>query len=131
MLRTEEVSMPRKIMIIDDEEDMRVYMQTLFRKAGYDTDTAINGEDALNRIEQIKPDLITLDILMPQKSGLKFFQTLRERDDTKDLPVIVVSGITGHSEFFEKEALGGPTIFVEKPIEPDSILSQIRELLGE
>ena len=123
--------MPRRIMIIDDEEDMRVYMQTLFRKAGYETDTAVNGEDALRRIDEIKPDLITLDILMPQKSGLKFFQALRERHDTKDLPVIVVSGISGHSEFFARESLGGPTIFVEKPIEPDSILSQVRELLGE
>ena len=123
--------MARMIMIIDDEEDMRVYMQTLLRKAGYETSTAVNGEDALERIDDIKPDLITLDILMPQKSGLKFFQILRERDDTKGLPVVVVSGISGHGEFFEKETLGGPTVFIEKPIEPGSFLKQVKELLGE
>lgn len=123
--------MARMIMIIDDEEDMRVYLQTLLRKAGYETDTAINGEDALERIDDIKPDLITLDILMPQKSGLKFFQALRDREDTRALPVVVVSGISGHSGFFEKEALGGPTVFVEKPIEPDSFLKQVGELIGE
>lgn len=123
--------MAKVIMIIDDEEDMRVYMQTLLRKAGYETKTAVNGEDALERIDDINPDLITLDILMPQKSGLKFFQTLRERAGTRELPVVVVSGISGHSEFFEKEVLGGPTIFIEKPIEPDTFLKQVRELLGE
>jgi CheY-like chemotaxis protein len=106
-------------------------MQTLLRKAGYETDTAVNGEDALEKIENIRPDLITLDILMPQKSGLKFFQALRERDETKELPVLVVSGLSGHSEFFENVSLGGPTVFVDKPIEPDSFLRQVRELLGE
>ena len=123
--------MAKKIMIVDDEEDMRVYLETLFRKAGYETDTAVNGEDALRRVDEIAPDLITLDILMPQKSGLKFFQSLRERSRTKELPVVVVSGVTGHAEFFDPEALGGPTVFVDKPIEPAPFLQKVKQLLGE
>lgn len=123
--------MPKKILIIDDEQDMLTYMQTLLRKAGYDTDTAVNGEDALSKLDDGMPDLITLDILMPQKSGLKFFQALRERDDAAKLPVLVVSGISGHSEFFDKSNLGGPTEFVEKPIDPNSFLEQVKQLLGE
>jgi len=123
--------MPKKIMIIDDEEDMRMYLQTLFRKAGYETDTAANGEEALRRIDEISPDLITLDILMPQRSGLNFFESIRRRPDSKELPVVVVSGVTGHSDFFDKEKLGGLTVFVEKPIKPDSLLAMVKELLKE
>jgi two-component system alkaline phosphatase synthesis response regulator PhoP len=121
--------MSRKILIVDDEEDMRIYLQTLLRKAGYETDTAENGEDALTRFEEVNPDLITLDILMPQRSGLKFFQSLRERNT--EIPVLVVSGVSGHNEFFDRNKLGGPTQFIEKPIQPDDFLSRIESLLEE
>lgn len=123
--------MPKKILIIDDEEDMRIYLQTLLKKAGYDTETAVNGRDALDKFPDIDPDLITLDILMPQKSGLNFFQAIRARDDAKDIPVIVLSGVTSHQEFFDKEKLEGPTIFVDKPINADDFLSRVKEMLGE
>ncbi len=123
--------MPKKILIIDDEEDMRIYLQTLLGKAGYDTETAINGRDALDKFPDIDPDLITLDILMPQKSGLNFFQAIRARGGSKNIPVIVLSGVTSHQEFFDKEKLEGPTIFVEKPINADDFLSRVKEMLGE
>lgn len=123
--------MAKKILIIDDEEDMRVYLQTVFRKAGYETDTAVNGEDALAKLPAVKPDLITLDILMPQKSGLKFFEAVRQRDEGKHLPVVVVSGVTGPGDFFDKQSLGGPTIFIEKPIHPETLLGQVQQLLKE
>jgi CheY-like chemotaxis protein len=123
--------MPKRILIIEDEEDMRIYLQTVLRKAGYETEVAVNGHDALEKLADRLPDLITLDILMPQKSGLRFFEALRERDDTGDLPVIVVSGITGHGEFFDKESLRGPTTFVDKPIEPDSFVEQVKNLIGD
>ena len=68
--------MSKKILIIDDEEDMRLYLETMFRKAGYETRTAVNGSDALDQLSEFVPDLITLDILMPQKSGLSCFEAL-------------------------------------------------------
>lgn len=123
--------MPKKILIIDDEEDMRIYLQTLLRKAGYETEIAVNGRDALSKLPDINPDLITLDILMPQKSGLNFFQSIRGQNESKVIPVIVLSGVTSHQEFFDKEKLEGPTIFVEKPINADDFLSRVKEMLGE
>lgn len=122
--------MAKKILIIDDEEDMRLYLETLFRKAGYETDTAVNGEDALTHVDSSAPDLITLDILMPMKSGLSCFEAIRKRDGLAELPVIIVSGVTNHSEFFGAVPTG-PTVFVEKPIQPDALLQQVRTLLGE
>jgi len=123
--------MPKKIFIIDDEADMRVYLQTLFRKAGFDTETAVNGEEALSRILDFGPDLVTLDILMPKRSGLNFFEALRSDEQTRDLPVVVISGVTGHHDFFGDEQMRyGVTVFADKPIDPDSLLSQVNELIG-
>jgi CheY-like chemotaxis protein len=123
--------MARKVLIIDDEEDMLIYLQTLFKKAGYETATASNGEEALKMMGDLQPDFITLDILMPKKSGLNFFRAIRADARHKNLPVVVLSGISGHREFFDETADSGPSIFVEKPIEPESFLKKVTELLGE
>lgn len=123
--------MARKVLIIDDEQDMRLYLQTLFKKAGYETETAVNGEEALEKMKQVRPDFITLDILMPKKSGINFFKALRESNNNKDLPVIVLSGISGHKEFFDEGPENGPSIFIEKPIEPESFLRKVTEFIGE
>jgi DNA-binding response OmpR family regulator len=123
--------MPKKILIIDDEEDMRIYLQVMFNKAGFDTALANNGEEALEIIDGFTPDLITLDIVMPKKSGINFFNMVRERNDTKELPIIVLSGVSGNKDFFEDGSRMGPTVFVEKPIDPDSLLKKVYELLGE
>ncbi|MCD6161168.1 MAG: response regulator [candidate division Zixibacteria bacterium] len=123
--------MPKKIMIVDDEEDMRIYLQTIFRKAGYDTDIAVNGEEALQNISFIKPDLITLDILMPQKSGLNFFEMIRNTKTNKRIPIIVVSGVSGHSEFFSNNKDSDITAYLEKPIKPDELVAKAKKLLGD
>ena len=123
--------MKKKILIIDDEEDMQIYLKTLFRKAGYDTEVAGNGEEALQSIKKAQPDLITLDIFMPKVSGLSFFKALHEKLGDREIPVIVLSGLAGHQEFFKGESFPGPTAFVDKPIVPDSFLAKAKEMLGE
>jgi len=123
--------MPKKILIVDDEEDMRIYLETLLRKAGYEIELAINGEEAFEKLKEARPDLITLDILMPKKSGLNFFKAIRQSDESADIPILVVSGISGHSEFFDEHAKSSPTVFVEKPIVPDTFLSQVKQLIGD
>ncbi|HDR47051.1 MAG TPA: response regulator [Geoalkalibacter subterraneus] len=121
--------MSKLVLIVDDEEDMRVYLQTIFQKAGYQTEVAVNGDDALLAVRRQVPDAITLDILMPRRSGLNFFRSLRKTETTKDVPVVVVSGITGNSEFFEPADLDGPVRFLEKPIKPEQLLSIVESML--
>jgi CheY-like chemotaxis protein len=123
--------MPKKILIIDDEEDMLIFLETLFRKAGYDTTTAANGDEALNYLQEARPDLITLDILMPRKSGLSFFQVLRSQQQLKEIPVIVLSGVTNHAEFFGSDEVTGPVVFVDKPVEPEALLDKAKSMLGD
>ena len=123
--------MTKKILIIDDEKDMRVYLEALFRKAGYDTETAENGEEGQWLAEAQKPDLITLDILMPKKSGIKAYRALRTSDKTRSIPIMVLTGLTRLDDFFgDLGDLPQPDELVEKPIERDDFLEKVQKLIG-
>ena len=123
--------MAQKILIIDDEKDMRVYLEAFFRKAGYDTETAENGEEGLWLAEAHQPDLITLDILMPKKSGIKAYRGLRSSEKTGSIPIIVLTGLTRLDDFFGGLGeLPQPDALVEKPIDRDAFLEKVKSLLG-
>jgi CheY-like chemotaxis protein len=123
--------MAKKILIIDDEKDMRVYLKTLFSKAGYEIETAANGDEGVVAAEQIKPDLITLDVLMPKKSGVKAYQSLRTSPGTRQIPVVILTGLTRREDFFgDLGDLPKPDAVVEKPIDREAFLAQIAEILG-
>ncbi len=125
--------MTKKILIIDDEKDMRVYLRTLFIKAGYEARDAENGEAGVESAKQDPPDLITLDVLMPKKSGVRTFRELRSADETKDKPIIILTGLTRQEDFFgdDLKGLRKPEAIVEKPIERESFLAKAKELMGE
>ena len=123
--------MTKKILIIDDEKDMRVYLEALFRKAGYDTETAENGEEGQWLAEANQPDLITLDILMPKKSGIKAYRGLRSSEKTASIPIVVLTGLTRLDDFFgDLGDLPQPDELVEKPIERDDFLAKVQNLIG-
>jgi len=125
--------MAKKVLIIDDEKDMRVYLGTLFRKAGYEIESAPNGEEGLKLAKSFEPDLITLDVMMPKKSGLKAYNDLRTSSETKAIPIIVLTGLTKQEDFFG-ENLGEiprPEAIVEKPIDRESFLERAKKLMGD
>jgi CheY-like chemotaxis protein len=128
----------KKILVIDDEPDVVVYLETLLQDNGYLTVAAYDGEEALNLVRAKKPDLVTLDISMPRKSGLRFYREVREDPELKDLPIMVVTGVTGYGgrpDDFERflrtrKQIPPPEGFVAKPIEQEAFLQMIRELLA-
>jgi len=123
--------MTKKILIIDDEKDMRVYLEAVFRKAGFDTETAENGEEGQWLAEAQQPDLITLDILMPKKSGIKAYRGLRTSDKTRSIPIVVLTGLTRLDDFFgDLGDLPRPDALVEKPIDRDAFLEQVKGLIA-
>jgi CheY-like chemotaxis protein len=122
--------MPKRVLIIDDEEDLRTYLQTLLTKAGYETEVAVNGEEGVKAALASRPDLITLDILMPKQSGLKAYQALRESPETKDVPVIVLTGLTQQEDFFGG-AVPRPEALIDKPIERESFVKVVSSIIGE
>ena len=84
----------KKILIVDDEQDIRAYLSTLFGDQGYETEAAGDGEEARKQMEAGAPDLITLDISMPEKSGIRFYREMKADERWKTIPVIIVTGVS-------------------------------------
>ena len=123
--------MAKKILIIDDEKDMRTYLATLFRKAGYEAETAENGEDGLKLAQECDPDLITLDVLMPKGSGVRAYRGLRTSAKTSTIPIVVLTGLTRLDDFFgDLGDLPKPDEMVEKPIDRETFLHTVQNLIG-
>jgi CheY-like chemotaxis protein len=127
----------KKILVIDDEPDERLYLFTLLEDNGYETDMAQDGFEGMDKAKSNPPDLITLDITMPKKSGVKFFREIRENPDLKDITIVVVTGVTGldgNPEDFKKylstrENTPPPEGFIPKPIDQEKLLTTVRKLL--
>ena len=124
--------MPKKILIVDDEPDVVTYLKTLLEDAGYSTISAANGEEGLEKVRGESPDLITLDITMPEKSGVRLYTELRNDDGLKSIPIIVVTGIQGEIEKFlsTRRQVPPPDDFVAKPIDRDALVDKVKKLIG-
>jgi CheY-like chemotaxis protein len=124
--------MAKKVLIIDDEKDMRVYLEAVFRKAGYETESAADGDQGVWLAEAHQPDLITLDVLMPKKSGVKAYRGLRTSGKTAAIPIVVLTGLTRSDDFFgDFGDLPRPEAVLEKPIEREAFLEKVKELIGD
>ena len=126
--------MGKKIMVIDDEPDLITYLTTLLEENGYETDSAKDGIEGLEKIKEFKPDLVCLDILMPEKSGIGLYRELRKDDELKGIPVVIVTGFKGDDnplltfkEFLYKRSVPGPEGYIEKPINQQEFLDTIKE----
>ena len=124
----------KKILIIDDEKDIRMYLSTLLGDNGYDTIEAASCNQGIRLAQQERPDLITLDLMMPKRTGARFYWMLRKDKDIMDIPVIIVSGLGPEEQpridldqFVKKQNLPPPNGFIEKPIDKEKILGTIRE----
>ena len=127
----------KKILVVDDEPDVRNFLTACIQDAGFQVDSAFDGQDALEKIEKEVPDLMTLDMVMPRKSGIDLIRTLRKNDDWAGLPVIV---ITAHArnEFASEDIKSfnaftsglKPRRTIEKPVTPEVLVKTICDILG-
>ena len=130
-------STKKLILVVDDEPDEVSYLTTLFEDSGYDTASAGDGNQALAEIGKRIPDLITLDMSMPEKSGIKLYRELKENIEFSKVPVLVITGVAGFgrsSEDFEsflstRKQIPPPEGFIAKPIDRDKLLENVKELL--
>jgi CheY-like chemotaxis protein len=122
----------KKILIVDDEADIRTYLEVLYQEAGYETDTADDGATAMPKVKKFKPDLISLDIIMPEETGQKFYRALAKDPELRKIPVIICSGVTRYKELFSRDhkTMPKPFAFIEKPIDTELLLSKIKEAIG-
>ena len=127
----------KKILIIEDQPDERLYLVTLFEDNGYITDVAEDGEDGLEKAEADPPDLITLDITMPEKSGVRFYREAKQDPELKNIPIVVVTGVTGlggnpeefHRFLYTRKGIPAPEGFISKPVDREKLLDTVGKLL--
>ncbi len=128
----------KKILVVDDELDMRTYLSTLLETNDYEPVVAKDGQEGMQKVKDKKPDLVILDILMPKESGVKMYRELKTDDNLKNIPVLVLSAISKktfiHSQKtldeFKGKTVPEPEAYIEKPPESDELLETIGKLLG-
>jgi Fe-S oxidoreductase/CheY-like chemotaxis protein len=113
----------RKILVVDDEEDVRAFLTMVFEDAGAEVVTATDGDEAIAMASEHKPDLISLDLSMPGKDGVEAFVELRKNPQTEEIPVCVV---TGHPEFRQviyDRPVTPPEGYLGKPVDEDKLVA--------
>lgn len=116
---------PKKIMVVDDDPDIVDYLVTVFRERGYDTCSATGGIEATEVLLRENPDLITLDLEMPEEWGPRFYQRYARMPEYKHIPVVVISGLPGIHMAIPKAVAT-----VRKPFDPAQVLQLVEGIIG-
>jgi DNA-binding response OmpR family regulator len=121
--------MAKTILIVEDEEAVRELEKFILEQQGYDVVEARDGLEGLAKAEFRKPDLILLDLMMPDVSGGRMFDEMKRHPTTTGIPIIVVTGKPDAHEMFDDTL--GPNNVIMKPFEADTLLGRIREHIGD
>jgi two-component system, cell cycle response regulator DivK len=119
----------RRILVVDDHEDNRRILRDLLGSAAFEVLEATTGEDAVARAEAAVPDLILMDIQLPEVSGLEVTKWLKEDDELKSIPVVAVTAFAMKGDE-ERIREGGCEAYLSKPISVSKFLETVRNYLG-
>ncbi len=148
--------MAKQVLVVDDDQAVVKYLSVLLSDHGYDPISAYDGNEGLKKVKQAQPDLIVLDVMMPKRSGLVVFKELKRDEQCKDIPILMLTGVSGLLEELEthkeetsespyeplRETLKKkiqemrqdgqvrPEMFVDKPVDPDTFIAKVRQLIG-
>ena len=124
-------SEPHTILIVDDEPDVLSYLGAFFEDHGLKVLTARDGKEGFEKARLFHPDLITLDISMPEESGVRMFRELQEDPASVDIPVVIITGISSDFKRFieTRKHVRPPAGYFEKPVEREQLLAKVKELL--
>jgi twitching motility two-component system response regulator PilH len=129
--------MPKKVLVIDDDPDVRLFNASVVQELGCIPLEATNGEEGQQMVAQEMPDLIVLDVMMPLQSGIRLYRALKTDTAFANIPVIILSGISPRSFMKSQEALaafGGseipaPEAYLEKPADAETLSKTIAKLI--
>lgn len=119
----------KKILIVDDEQDIVETLKFILEAQGYTCFCAYNGEDGLNQAKEIMPDLIILDVMMPKINGYKISRLLKYDNKYKNIPIIMVTARSQEQDKLIGEETG-VNEYISKPFELDEILAVVKKYLG-
>jgi DNA-binding response OmpR family regulator len=121
----------KNILVVEDEPDVMSYLVTFFKVSGYNVLTATDGRKGFEKAKTEHPDLISLDITMPEESGVRMYRNLHDDPSTKGIPVIIITGVAGEFKRFieSRKQVDPPAGYFEKPIDREAVLAKIKEIL--
>jgi len=121
----------KKILIIDDEPDTLTYFSAILEDNGFQTITAESGDEGIKILSKDKPDLITLDITMPEMSGVKYYRAIHENEEWKNIPIIIITGISDDFRTFisTRKKVPPPAGYLSKPVEEHELVEMVKNLL--
>ena len=130
--------MSKKVLIVDDDPDVRLFNATVVEESGFTPIEAANGEEGLKIVKKDRPDLVILDVLMPKQSGIRLYRELKTDKALIGIPVIMLSGVAKRTFLRSQKALTEfgdkpvpePENYLEKPVEPEELSREIKKLLG-
>ena len=124
------------VLVIEDDPDFSEYVTTTLNDHGYDTEVVMDGDEALTKARSVRPIGITLDILLPGRTGISVYRLLRKDEVTHNIPIVILSGVgtTGErldiSRFFQGRAVRPPEKVLQKPVEPETLVQAVDEAIA-
>ena len=119
-----------KILIVDDEPTVHRLLQHHLERAGYELLAATNGREAIEMARREDPQLIVMDVMMAEMDGITALRCLKKEEDTREIPVIMITA-NAHSVTKQESEAAGASYFLTKPFSPKQLISEIRRLLPE
>ncbi len=121
----------KKILLVEDDNFIIDIYITKLKEVGFSVQSAVNGEDALAKIKQSKPDLVLLDIVLPQVTGFEFLQEIKSMPELKNVPVIVLSNLGQKKEVEKGLSLGAAKYLIKAHYTPTEVVEEIRAVLNK
>ena len=120
------------ILIIEDEADITMYLTAIFEDSGYKVETAANGTEAMHKIKKKRPDLISLDISLPERTGVNIYCELKEDPVLAAIPVVMVTGIQKEFQRYidSRKNLPPPDGYISKPFQASELINVVSKLLN-
>ena len=119
----------KKILVVDDEPNVVRTLTFVLKKEGYDVSSAVNGEEAIAKVKESKPNLMFLDIMMPKKDGYEVCRELKNDLNLRDIHIVMLSA-KGQEADKEMALNAGANEFMTKPFSPIGVIGRVKELLA-
>lgn len=115
--------MPKTVLVIDDDGSLQMVLEIALKQAGYEVELASNGEEGLEQLERVRPDVVISDVMMPRMDGVAFFRAIKERLQYEGIPIIVITALSRKAWFAEIEGEGA--VIMQKPFDVDRLVSLV------
>jgi len=122
---------PAKILVIEDDPFLSNLLKLRLQKEQMEVISAVDGDEAIKKLNEAEPDLILLDLILPKKSGFEVLESISKNPSLKDKPVIIISNLGQTSDIQKGKELGAVEYFVKAKISIDDLVSKVKEFLNK